>query len=191
MVHPPQTFNCHSPLLQLSTRFTLQGSMLVRTAVLTINIHPKRPATSCSEHHSFLDSHLDLRNPRIKLRSGRVVRHICSVGHGHVLLVFRQRICSHSLLVSWQVVRSRVGSVSQPVVPPGLHSGDVNSPIGVLNPSCSEVDFLGCICFVILVTPVVSSHQPSSFGVVVDLDLPGGSSDSRGVDVFKCTENGG
>lgn len=140
----------------------------------------------------MLNSLPHLRSPCLALGSGSVVWNISTSSCGHVLLVLGwQWICSDCLLVFRQLRWRCVGSVPQPVMPTRLHTRDVNTPVSVLNPSRSQVDFLWHISLVVLVSPVILAHQPTSLGIVVVLDLPGCSSEARRIDVLDGTNNRG
>lgn len=75
-------------------------------------------------------------------------------------------------------------------MPAWLHFGHVHAPVSVFDPSCSQVDFFWNVGFVVLVTVVVLAHKPSSFGIIVDLDLPRGPFKSGRIDIFDGTDNG-
>ncbi|WPK25766.1 hypothetical protein PUMCH_003094 [Australozyma saopauloensis] len=130
------------------------------------------------------------RLPGSTLGLGRVIWHISTTSGSQVHLVLGQWVSPHGLLVFWQSVGWGVGTVTQPVVPTWLNFRHVHAPVGILDPSCSQVDLLRDICFVVLVTPVIGAHQPTSFGIVVDLNLPGRSLEPGVIYIFQGTEYG-
>lgn len=74
-------------------------------------------------------------------------------------------------------------------MPAWLDIRHVHVPVVVFNPSGSHVDFLRDIGLVVLVTPVIGTHEPTSLGIVVGVDLPSGSFEARMIDILDGTDN--